>query len=80
MNDDTKTTLNDLYRNISDDILKQLKTSNLDPNHVADCTNISQQELLNLLTCQETDYLKYRAVNASIKSLTKSKTNSDARK
>lgn len=65
--------LNALYKDMSNDILNQLRNSDVDPQDVELDSEITPEELLDLLAIKSPDYLLYRKVNASIKKLSKRK-------
>lgn len=61
-----------LCREISDDIINELRNSSVLASDVALESGMTEDEFLNLLTLKEKDYLAYKVADTTIKKLSKS--------
>ena len=71
---DNNKKLSGLYTEISDKIINELRITKINPNDVALDVGVSSEKMLDLLFNSDNgDYLAYREIDASIKKLTKSR-------
>ena len=61
-----------LCREISDDIINELRNSSVSASDVVLESGMTENELLDLLTLKEKDYLAYKTADTTIKKLSKS--------
>ena len=71
--------LNNFYLQRKDDIINELRNSSVSASDVALESGMTENELLDLLTLKEKDYLAYKTADTTIKKLSKS-LNSDISK
>lgn len=60
-----------LCKEISDNIINELRNSDVSASDVALESGMTEDELLNLLTLKEKDYLAYKTADTTIKKLSK---------
>jgi len=71
---DNNKKLSGLYTEMSDKIINELRMTKINPNDVALDVGVSSEKMLDLLFNSDNgDYLAYREIDASIKKLTKSR-------